>query len=207
MTIATFPTAKETETAQNFAGILTYERYYADRLRLENSVTRQLDAVLKGISGRSEAKTKLEKINFLLGQDYYIDAGIIKSKRGCETEETEQEAIVPESSPEPTPEAKASAELMQIDLDVVREPALRQWVEAKKADPEAIVMVMDRNDNRLLTTYAGDATIAARLLHLKKDEVWFGDQCFERVQIGKQAFNPFSVRLKDKGYRVIQPLN
>lgn len=204
MTIVTFPTAKETETAQNFADTVTYERYYADRLRLENGVTRQLDAALKGIAGRSKAKTKLDKINFLLGQDYWITgAGIIKSKEETPTEAELEVPIVPE----PTPEAKVSAELMAIDPKVAtKHYPLLQWIEAKKADPEAIVMVQDQGDNRCWITFAGDATITAKLLHLMKNEVWFGDQCFDLVRIGKTAFSAFSSRLKDKGYRAINPL-
>ena len=193
MAITTFPTAKETETANNFADIPTYERYYSDRLRMENTVTRHLDSALKGIQGRSVAKTKLEKINLLLSQDYWITgAGVIKSKEETPT------------VPELTPEAKVSAELMEIDPQTVTKYfSLLQWIETKKTDPDAIVMVQDQEDNRCLITYAGDAMIAANLLHLMRNEAWFGDQGFDMVRIGKSAFPAFSLRLSDIGYRVV----
>jgi len=204
-TIPTFPTAKETEkSTAGFADIHVYELYYPDRLRCENMVCRNLDKSLNGIPGRSAARTKLEKINMLMAQDFTIAAdGLVYEKNDPRA----LKAVAP-VKPEETEDDRDNATLMAIDPQVAtKHYPLLQWIEAKKADPEAIVMVEDQDDNRCWITFAGDATIASRLLHLMKNEVWFGDQGFDLVRIGKCAFSAFSSRLKDKGYRVINPLN
>jgi hypothetical protein len=203
-TIATFPTRKETErSTAGFADIHVYERYYQDRLRCENMVCRNLDKSLNGIPGRSAARTKLEKINFLMAQDFTIGVDGIVYERN----DPRAAAAVTPIAPVETEDDRDNATLMEIDPKVAtKHYPLLQWLECKKTDPRAIVMVEDQDDNRCWITFAGDAAIASRLLHLMKNDVWFGDQGFEMVRIGKGAFSAFSSRLKDKGYRVISPL-
>jgi hypothetical protein len=204
-TIATFPTRKETEqSTAGFADIHVYERYYQDRLRCENMVCHNLDKSLNGIPGRSAARTKLEKINMLMAQDFMIGAdGIIYEKSDPRVLEAVA-PIVPEETADIKAAKKATAVLMDIVPKVVSIP-LTEWAEAKKANPRAIVLVEDITDRRCLITYAGDALILGQRLHHKLDDVWFGDQSFDLVRIGKTALEPTRLRLKHHGFEVIVP--
>jgi hypothetical protein len=215
-TIAQFPTYEETKVANvkgyynhegstiHFAGIEVFERYQNTRLGLENSISRHLDKALNGIPGRSAARTKLDKINFLLAQDYTIGAdGIVYEKNDPRA----AEAVAP-TVPEETEEDRDNATLMEIDPQVAEQHfPLSQWIEGKKQNPRAIVMVENNEDPRCLLTYAGDAAIASKLLYLRKGDAWFGDQGFDKVEIGKGALPSFRLRLKDHGYEVIAPPN
>jgi len=95
VTISVFPTYKEISTPvylggishqEIFENVFVSESYEQDRENLESTVTKLIDAGLNGIKGRSAAKTKLQKINFLLehGCGYYFNSEGKISRKGSE---------------------------------------------------------------------------------------------------------------------------
>ncbi len=96
VTITLFPTYKEISVLPVYFGGKGYqavfensivsESYDRDRENLESMVTKFIDVSLNGIKGRSAAKTKLQKINFLLehGCGYYFSSNGKITRKGSE---------------------------------------------------------------------------------------------------------------------------
>ena len=112
VTITVFPTYKEISTPVYRGGIpsqeifenhFVSESYQQDREKLESTVTKLIDAGLNGIKGRSAAKSKIEKTNYLLehGFGYYYNSdGKISCKGSEQPADCDFYGNVPEVSPE-----------------------------------------------------------------------------------------------------------
>lgn len=104
-------------------------------------------------------------------------------------------------------EIAATAEVMRdINPEGAIDP-LYAWHVSKRKNPSAIVLVQD-TDPRCLTTYAGDALMLARLLHISLCETWFmrgpsDEVAIAKVQVGKGSAKPIDLRLKERGIKLI----
>lgn len=147
MTINTFPTYKEAESAQyhvNFSNHAVGESYGIARMRIEDRPCSLLNGGMRGIPGRSAAKTKIQKVNFIMEYDlgYYRDSdGIICHK---DNDYYEYKAA-PEAAPAPevTPDRPRSQKV---------------WADLKVTRPATIVLVNNEDHPTSLLTYGDDAT-------------------------------------------------
>ena len=115
VTITVFPTYGEISIPvcrggishqEIFENVFVGESYEQDREKLESTVTKLIDAGLNGIKGRSAAKSKIEKTNYLLehGFGYYYNSDGKISRKGSEQPaDCDFYGNVPEVSPAVSP--------------------------------------------------------------------------------------------------------
>lgn len=216
VTITVFPALKEINTPVYLGGIsykeifenhFVSETYVDDREKLESTVTKLIDAGLNGIKGRSAAKTKIEKTNYLLehGYGYYYNSEGKITRKGSELpSECDFYGYVTEPATQPATKLAtpiAVDRVVEVNLPYM-DRTVASWWNVRNTDSDKVSVVGDSRDPAETTyycCYGSDALKIASATNYKTTDIRMGDKSIPVFTLRKSDTRMLTETLKAAG--------